>query len=77
MHPLDVWRKRQGYTLKKAAEFLDVPFATLTDWIYFRRFPRSENLSHIEIKTDRDVTHGDMQRAWMEHRHPELKGVVE
>lgn len=71
MHPLTDWRKKEGYSLKEAAEVLGVPFSTLTDWIYLRRYPRGPNLSLIEEKTNKSVTTGDMHHAWMAHHHPE------
>lgn len=77
MHPLDTWRKDQGYTLKQAAEFLEVPFPTLTDWIYCRRFPRGGNVSRIEIKTCGEVTGGDLHAAWLKHHHPDHGQAVE
>ncbi len=76
MHPLNTWRKDQGYTLKQAAEFLEVPFPTLTDWIYFRRFPRGANVSRIEIKTVGEVSAGDLHAAWLHHHHPSHNQAV-
>lgn len=71
MHPLTEWRKDQGYTLKEAAEFLQVPQATLTDWIYCRRFPRGANVTKIAEKTEGAVTSERLHEAWQKLNRPE------
>lgn len=71
MHPLNQWRQDAGLTIREAAEKLDVPLSTFTDWIYMRRFPRAHNMTHIQEVTKGAVTAANMHAAWTAHHRRE------